>query len=84
LGLTTESQIGKKHTIYLPKTVVKEAGLHEGMKILIIVDGSRIIIEPLQDPITLALHGKKFAAMTIEEMESASLEEQSKFAEDSS
>ncbi len=84
MGLTSESRIGKKNTIYLPKIIVEEASLQEGMKILIIVDGNRIIIEPLLDPVTLALHGKKFATMTIEEMESTSLEEQSKYTEDSS
>jgi AbrB family looped-hinge helix DNA binding protein len=84
LGLTTESQVGKKHTIYLPKTIVEETNLHEGMKILITVEGNRIIIEPLQDPVTLALHGEKFARMSIEETEATSLEEQSKYSEDSS
>ncbi len=84
MGLTSESQIGKKHTVYLPKAVVEAAGLEIGMKILITVEGNRIIIEPVPDPITLAMHGKKFASTTIEEMESISLEEQSKYTEDSS
>lgn len=84
MGLTRESQIGKKNTVYLPKAVVEEVSLEVGMKILITVEGNRIIIEPVPDPITLALHGKKFASMTIEEMESTSLEEQSKYTEDSS
>ena len=84
MSLTTQSQIGKKHTIYLPKTVVDEANLEVGMKILITVEGNKIIIEPVPDPITLAVHGKKFASTTLEEMESISLEEQSKYTEDSS
>ena len=84
MGLTTESRVGKKHTIYLPKTIVEKASLQEGMKILITVEGNRIIIEPLQDPVTLALHGKKFATMSVEEMEATSLEDQSKYSEDSS
>ncbi|MHA1494772.1 MAG: hypothetical protein ACTSRQ_12235 [Candidatus Thorarchaeota archaeon] len=33
MGLTSESQIGKKHTVYLPKAVVEEASLEIGMKI---------------------------------------------------
>ena len=84
MGLTSESQIGKKHTVYLPKAVVEEASLEIGMKILITVERNRIIIEPVPDPIALAMHGKKFASTTIEEMESISLEEQSKYTEDSS
>ncbi len=84
MGLTTESQIGKKHAIYLPKIIVEEIDLREGMKILITVDGNKLIIEPLPDPITLAKKGKKFATMTIDEMEAVSIEEQTKRSENSS
>ena len=84
MGLTSESTIGKKHTVYLPKAVVEEASLEVGMKILITVEGNRIVIEPVPDPIELAIRGKKFASTTIEEMESISLEEQSKYTEDTS
>lgn len=81
MSLTTEGQIGKKHTIYLPKAVVDEASLEVGMRILITVDGNRIIIEPVPDPIALAIHGEKIASMTLEELEAISLEEQSKHTE---
>jgi antitoxin MazE len=84
MSLTIEGQIGKKHTIYLPKAVVDEASLEEGMRIQITVEGNRIIIEPIPDPIALAMHGKKFAKMTIEDIEVISSEEQSKHTEDSS
>ncbi len=84
MGLKAEGQIGKKHTIYLPKAVVDEANLEVGMKIIITVEGNKIIIEPVPDPISLAIHGKKFASMTLEQIEAISLEEQSKHAEDSS
>ncbi|MBD3408114.1 MAG: AbrB/MazE/SpoVT family DNA-binding domain-containing protein [Candidatus Lokiarchaeota archaeon] len=84
MSLTKESQIGKKHTIYLPKTIVDKARLEVGMKILITVEGNKIIIEPLPDPITLALHGKKFASMTLEEIEAISVEEQSRQTDDTS
>ena len=78
MSLTTEGQIGKKHTIYLPKAIVDEASLEVGMKILITVEGNKIIIEPIPDPIALAMHGKKFAKMTLEDIEVISSEEQSK------
>ncbi len=84
MSLTTEGQIGKKHTIYLPKAVVEEASLEVGMKVLITVEGNRIIIEPVPDPVALAIHGEKFASMTLEEIEVISLEEQSKHTENSS
>lgn len=84
MGLTTESRIGKRRTIYLPKAVVDEARLKVGMKILITVEGNRIIIEPIHSPITLALHGEKFASITLEEMEAVSIEHQKTYTEDSS
>jgi bifunctional DNA-binding transcriptional regulator/antitoxin component of YhaV-PrlF toxin-antitoxin module len=84
MGLTLRSQIGKKLTIYLPKSAAQEAGLEEGMKILITVEDNRLVIEPLPDPLELALSGKKFARMTTEEVESISLEEQSKHQSGSS
>ena len=84
MSLTTEGQIGKKHTIYLPKAVVDEASLEVGMKILITVEENRIIIEPVPDPVALAIHGKKVALMTLEDIEVISLEEQTKHTEDPS
>jgi len=83
MGLTTESRIGKKHTIYLPREVVEEAEVQEGMKILITVEGNQIIIEPLPNPVTLAVEGEKYATLTLEEMEVISREEQSKYTKDS-
>ncbi len=83
MSLTTEGQIGKKYTIYLPKTIVDKAELRVGMKILISVEDNRVIIEPVPDPIDLAIHGKKFASTTIEEIEDISIEEQSKHTKDS-
>jgi hypothetical protein len=40
------------------------------------VAGTRVIVESLQDPIELALHGKKFASITPNQVEAISLEEQ--------
>ncbi len=82
--LTTESRIGKKHTIYLPKAVVETSGLEVGMDILITVEGDKIIIEPIPDPISLAIHGKKFASTNLEEIEEISHEQQSERTENSS
>ncbi len=84
MSLAIEGQVGKKHTIYIPKAVVEKVGLTEGMRILITVEDNRIIIEPLPDPVTLALHGKKFATVGLEELEAISREEQSRITEDSS
>jgi len=76
MSLTFETHIGKKYAIYLPKAVVKAVGLKEGERILLRVVGNTVVLESLSDPIQLALHGKKFASVTPEEIEAISLEEQ--------
>jgi hypothetical protein len=40
------------------------------------VTGTSVVLESLQDPIQLALDGKKFASITPEKVEAISLEEQ--------
>jgi AbrB family looped-hinge helix DNA binding protein len=83
MSLTIEGYIGKKYAIYLPKAVVRVLGLREGGKVILKVSGNSLILEPLQDPIQLALSDKKFASMTLKQIEAISLEEQGKYVEDS-
>jgi bifunctional DNA-binding transcriptional regulator/antitoxin component of YhaV-PrlF toxin-antitoxin module len=71
-----EAKVGKKYTIYLPKAVVQALNLKEDGKVLLKVAGNTLIIESLQDPIQLALQGKKFASITPNQVEAISLEEQ--------
>lgn len=52
------------------------------MKVLLKVSGSTVVLETLQDPIQLALKGKKFASITAEEVERISIERQRGSAED--
>ncbi len=80
VGLAVEVKVGKKYAIYLPKAVVEEVGLSEGDKVLIRVEDDKILLEPIRDPIKLALYGKKFASIKPEEIERISLEEQSKYS----
>ena len=78
MSLVIKARIGKKYAIYLPKAVVKARDLKEGEKVLLRVSGHTLTIEKLQDPIQLALSGKKFAHITPEQVEAISLEEQEK------
>jgi len=71
-----EARVGKKYAIYLPKAVVEALGLKEGERVLLRVSGNALVLETLQDPIQLALSGKKFASITPEQVEAISLEEQ--------
>ena len=83
MGLTVEARVGKKHAIYLPKAVVEATGLGEGERVLLRVIGNTVVLESLQDPIKLALSGKKFASIKPEEVEAISLEEQASHTEGS-
>ena len=76
LSLTIQATIGKKHAIYLPKAVVKALGLREGERVLLRVAGNTLVLEAIQDPIQLALSGKKYASVRPEQVEMISLEEQ--------
>ena len=83
MSLTTEARVGKKYAVYLPKAIVKAIGLREGGKVLLRVSGNTVILESLQDPIELALSGKKFASIRPEQVEAISLEEQARHAKSS-
>ncbi len=76
MALTVQVNVGKKYAIYLPKVVVRALNLKEGARILLRVSGTTIVLESLQDPIHLALSGKKFASLTPEQIETISQEEQ--------
>jgi len=79
LSLEVSARIGKKYALYLPKSVVDLLKVREGDKVKISVEGKKIVVEIIRDPIDLALHGKKFAKISDEEVEGISLEEQSKY-----
>jgi AbrB family looped-hinge helix DNA binding protein len=84
MSLTVEARVGKKYAIYLPKAVVEAIGLKEGERVLLRVAGTTVLLESLQDPLKLALSGKKFASIKPEQVEAISLEEQASHAESSS
>jgi AbrB family looped-hinge helix DNA binding protein len=45
--MSEEAVIGKRSTLVIPKVIREELNLKEGQRVLIRVDGERIIIEPL-------------------------------------
>ncbi len=79
MSLEVSARIGKKFALYLPKSVVDLLKIKEGDRVRISVEGRKIVVEVVRDPIDLALHGKKFAKISAEEVERISLEEQSKY-----
>jgi len=77
-------RIKKRYAIYLPEAVVKALNLKEGDKVILNVSGNALIVEKIHDPIQLALSGSKFASITPEQVEAISLEEQERYAKNSS
>ncbi len=76
MGLSLGARIGKKNAIYLPKAVVEATGLKEGGKILLRVMDKTVVVEPLMDPLELALSIEKYATIDSERIEAISVEEQ--------
>ncbi|MBP1357268.1 MAG: AbrB/MazE/SpoVT family DNA-binding domain-containing protein [Sulfolobus sp.] len=75
--MKTEVRVGKKLMIRIPKGIAEELGIKENDKLLLRVIGrDKIVLEVIRDPVWLALHGKKFASVTLEEIENISEEEQ--------
>lgn len=45
--MSDESVIGRRYTLVIPKAVREELALKQGQRVLIRVEGKRIVIEPL-------------------------------------
>ncbi|OLS25489.1 MAG: hypothetical protein HeimC3_14780 [Candidatus Heimdallarchaeota archaeon LC_3] len=71
-------KLGKKNTIYLPKKVVTKLNLKEGDILELTVLESELVIKNYQNPIKLALYGKKYISSDLETIEKVVEEEQKK------
>jgi len=70
------SRVGRKGAIYLPRRIMRTLGVREGDKVLIRVEGDKLVLEFVPDPLSLALRAKKWAKTTVEEFEAESEAEQ--------
>lgn len=78
--LETSLRVGRRRTLVIPKKIAEKLGIEEGMRVNLRVNGEKMIIEPVRDAIWLAVHGKKFARITLEELEEESIERQKEIA----
>ncbi|MCY0861516.1 MULTISPECIES: AbrB/MazE/SpoVT family DNA-binding domain-containing protein [Metallosphaera] len=76
--MKTQVKLGKKYMIRIPKGIAEELDLKEGTRFILRVRGDEMILKPIRDPVWLAIHGKKFATISPEEVERISEEEQSR------
>ena len=72
----TVVSIGKKYAVYLPKSVVEELQLKEGEKMLLTVEGERIVLRRMPDFFASAKKSPKRLRLTLEEVERSSVEAQ--------
>jgi len=68
--------VGRKGAIYLPKRVIELLGISEGDRVLIRVEGNRLVLEFVPDPLSLALKAERWARTIVEEFELESEAEQ--------
>lgn len=70
------SKVGKKGAVYIPKHICEQLGISEEDKVLIRIEGDRLVLEFIPDPLSLAVKIKKWTKTTVEEFERESEEEQ--------
>ncbi len=77
-----ETRVGKKGAIYLPKHVLEKLGVKPGDRVIIsIIDSNKVLLEFIPDPLSLAIHSKKWCETSVEEFERESEEEQAELYE---
>jgi AbrB family looped-hinge helix DNA binding protein len=69
-------RVNRKNAVYIPKDVAEKVGIKEGVLVEVSVEGNRITLTPTPDPLWLALHGPKFAEISLEDVERVSEEMQ--------
>lgn len=74
------SKVGKKGAIYIPKRVCEELGIKEEDKVLMKVEGGKLVLEFIPDPLSLAVKIRKWTKTTVEEFEKESEEEQNQLS----
>jgi len=76
LSLTAVGKVGRKGAVYLPKRIMRLLGVEEGDRVLMRVEGTKLVLEFVPDPLSLALRVRKWARTTVEEFEAESEAEQ--------
>lgn len=80
VSISVETKIGRKRVIVIHKKIADAAGLREGQRVRMFVQGGKVVIEPIKDAIWLALHGRKIGRIMPEEVEEESLREQERLS----
>ncbi|MEM2936105.1 MAG: AbrB/MazE/SpoVT family DNA-binding domain-containing protein [Candidatus Bathyarchaeia archaeon] len=71
-----KGKVSKKFALYPPKSLLEGLGLKEGTTLNYVVEGGRLIVEPVMDPLDLALSTEKWTKTSVREFEEESEREQ--------
>jgi virulence-associated protein VagC len=74
--MSARGKVAKKLALYPPKELMLKLGMDEGKKVSYKVEDGRLVVEPIPDPIDLALRSKKWAKTSVRELELESEKEQ--------
>jgi AbrB family looped-hinge helix DNA binding protein len=72
LSQVSVSKVGKKGAVYIPKRICERLGISEEDKVLMRVEGDKLVLEFIPNPLSLAVKIKKWAKTTVEEFEKES------------
>jgi antitoxin component of MazEF toxin-antitoxin module len=68
--------VAKKRALYPPKSLMDQLDLKEGQLLNYKIEGKRLVVEALRDPLELALKTTKWGKTTVKEFEEESVKEQ--------
>lgn len=74
-----KGKVAKKFALYPPKKILEKLGLREGQLVSYKVKEGRLLVEPIPDPLDLALRSKKWARTNVKVFEKESEQEQERY-----
>ncbi|RFA93822.1 AbrB/MazE/SpoVT family DNA-binding domain-containing protein [Pyrobaculum aerophilum] len=72
-------RVGKRRTLVIPKLVAERLDIDEGSVLELVVYGDYLVLKPLPTAIDVALRGKKYVKIFLEDIERVG-EEQERLA----
>ncbi len=75
--IMSDGKVAKKFALYPPKDIVRKLGLKEGQRVRYQIVNGKLVVEPIPDPIDIAIRSKKWMKTTAKEVELESEKEQS-------
>jgi len=67
--LGSSGKVDKNLALYPPKKIMLQPGLDEGQRVKYTVEKGKLVVEPLPNPIDLALKSEKRSSTTVKKFE---------------